>query len=82
VVKKEFVSNDKPMKQQFPVYIVSEVLMGSKRFYPEMEKIYYAVIMSTHKLGHYIKAHTIKVLTNQTLNDIFGNRDNSGRISK
>jgi hypothetical protein len=47
-----------------------------------MEKIFYAMIMSAHKLRHYFEAHTIKVLTNQPLNDIFGNRDSSGRISK
>jgi hypothetical protein len=38
--------------------------------------------MSSRKLWHYFKAHTIKVLTNQPLNDIFGNRDSSRRISK
>jgi hypothetical protein len=64
------------------VYFISEVLTGSKRFYSEIEKICYAVVMSAHKLRHYFEAHTIKVLTNQPLNDIFGNRDSSGRISK
>jgi hypothetical protein len=82
VVKKEIASNSKPMKQQFPVYFMSEVLIGSKRFYSEMEKIYYAVIMSARKLQHYVEAHTIKVPTNQLLNDIFSNRDSSDRISK
>jgi hypothetical protein len=47
-----------------------------------MEKIYYAVVMSARKLHHYFKAHIIKVLTNQPLSDIFGNRDSSGKISK
>jgi hypothetical protein len=47
-----------------------------------MEKICYAVIMSAHKLRHYFEAHTIKVLANQLLNDIFDNRDSSRRISK
>jgi hypothetical protein len=32
VVKKEIKKNDKIVKQQFPVYFVSEVLMGSKNF--------------------------------------------------
>jgi hypothetical protein len=36
-----------------------------------MEKICYAIVMSARKLRHYFEAHTIKVLTNQTLNDIF-----------
>jgi hypothetical protein len=70
------------MKQPYPVYFVSEVLIGSKRYYSKMEKICYAVITSARKLRHYFESHTIRVLTNQPLNDIFGNRDDSGRISK
>jgi hypothetical protein len=57
-------------------------LTGSKKYYSEMEKICYTVIMSARKLRHYFEAHTIKVLTNQLLNDILGNRDSCGRISK
>jgi hypothetical protein len=64
VAKKEIVSNGKPTKQQFPVCFVSEVLIGSKRFYLEMEKICYAVVMSARKLRHYFEVHTIKMLTN------------------
>jgi hypothetical protein len=56
--------------------------MGSKRFYFEMEKICYAVIMSARKLQHYFEAHTIRIPTSQPLNDIFRNRDSSRRISK
>jgi hypothetical protein len=82
VVKKEIKHKDKTVKQQLPVYFMSEVLTRSKKFYSEMEKICYAVIMSSRKLQNYFEAHTIKVLTNQPLNDIFSNRDNSGRISK
>jgi hypothetical protein len=74
--------NDRTGKQQFPVYFVSDVLTRSKKFYSEMEKICYVVIMSARKLRYYFKAHTIKVLTDQPLNDIFSNRDSSRRISK
>jgi hypothetical protein len=82
VVEKKIVSNGKPTKQQFLVYFMSEVLTGSKRFYSEIEKICYVVIMSARKLRHYFEAHTIKVLTNQLLNNIFNNRDSSDRIGK
>jgi hypothetical protein len=82
VIEKETMHNSKTTKQQFPVYFVSEVLIGSKKFDSEMEKICYAVIMSAQKLRYYFEAQTIKVLTNQLLNDIFGNRDSSRRISK
>jgi hypothetical protein len=74
--------NNKTTKQQFPVYFISKVLTGSAKFYSEMEKTCYAIIMSAWKLRHYFKAHTIKVLTNQSLNNIFSNRDSSGRINK
>jgi hypothetical protein len=50
VVEKEIVGSGKAAKQQFLVYFVSEILTGSKRFYLEMEKICYVVVMSAHKL--------------------------------
>jgi hypothetical protein len=34
------------------------------------------------KASHYFEAHRVKVLTNQSLNDIFGNLDSSARIGK
>jgi hypothetical protein len=82
VVEKKVAKDGKTMKQHFPIYFVSEVLTGSKRYYSEMEKICYAVVMSARKLHHYFEVHTIKVLTNQLLNDIFSNKDRSGWISK
>jgi hypothetical protein len=82
VIEKETIKDGRIAKQQFPVYFVSEVLTGSKKYYSEIEKICYAVIMSAKKLRHYFEAHTIKVLTNQPLNDIFDNRHSSGRINR
>jgi hypothetical protein len=82
VFEKEMARDDKNTMQQFPVYFMLEVLTGSKKYYSEMETICYEVIMSIRKLRHYFEAHMIKVLTDQPLNDIFGNRDSSDRISK
>jgi hypothetical protein len=65
-----------------PIYFVSEALAGSKKYYSEMEKICYVVVMSTRKLRYYFEAHRIRVLTNQPLNDIFGNHDSSGTVGK
>jgi hypothetical protein len=50
VIEKEITHKDKIAKRQFPVYFISEVLTGSKKFYFEMEKICYAVIMSVWKI--------------------------------
>jgi hypothetical protein len=74
VIEKEVTKESKVMKQQFPIYFVSEVLTESKKYYSKMENFCYVVIMSARKLHHYFEAHTIKVL--------FSNRDNSDRISK
>jgi hypothetical protein len=57
LIEKEITQNGKTAKQQFQVYFISEILMGSKRFYSKMEKICYAVIMSARKLPHDLK-HT------------------------
>jgi hypothetical protein len=64
VIKKEVTRNGKNTKQQFPVYFVSRVLTGSKKYYSATEKIYCVVIVSARKLQHYFEAHRIKVLTN------------------
>jgi hypothetical protein len=69
-------------KHQHPIYFVLKVLAGSKKYYSEIEKISYVVVMCSRKLRHYFEAHTIRVLMNQPLHDIFGNRDNFGRIRK
>jgi hypothetical protein len=82
VVEKEVTTNSKIVKQQFPVYFVSKVLTGSKKYYAKMGKICYVVVLSARKLRYYFEAHTIKVLTNPPLNNIFGNRGSSGQINK
>jgi hypothetical protein len=68
--------------KQIPVYFASEALSGSKIFYSELEKIAYAVIMAARKLRHYFEGHRIRVINNQSLNDLFANREASTRIIK
>jgi hypothetical protein len=80
VQEKETTKNDTKVSHQVPIYFVSEALAGSKKYYSEMKNICYAVVMSVRKLQHYFEAHRVRVLTNQPLNDIFGNKDSSGRI--
>jgi adenylate cyclase class IV len=55
------------------IYFVSKALAVSKKYYLKMEKICYTVVMSVRKLRHYFKAHRVRVLINQLLNDIFRN---------
>jgi hypothetical protein len=82
VIEKEILQVDAMAKQQYPVYFVSEVLAGSTKYYSKVETICYVVIMIARKLQHYFEAHTIRVITNQPLHNIFSNRGNSGRIGK
>jgi hypothetical protein len=82
VQESEVCKEGRRLSQQVPIYFVSEALAGTKKYYCEMEKICYVVVMSARKLHHYFKAHRVRVLTNQPLNDIFRNRDCSGKIGK
>jgi hypothetical protein len=77
VIKKEVAHKVNTTKQLYPVYFVSEVLAGSIKYCSEVEKICYAVVMSARKLPHYFEAHTIRVLADQPLHDIFVNWNNS-----
>jgi hypothetical protein len=82
VTGKEITHNSKVAKQQFLAYFILEVPTGCKRFYSEMEKICYMVIMNVRRLWHYFEAHTIRIATSQPLIDILGNRDSSRKIHK
>ena len=59
--------------KQFPVYFVSEALLGAKLNYFDLEKIAYNVVMASRKLKHYFQAHRIKVLSAQPLEALFCN---------
>ena len=69
-------------KVQRPVYYISEVLTESKVRYPHVQKLLYAVLISSRKLRHYFHENKITMVTNFPLQDILRNRDATGRISK
>ena len=54
-------------KVQHPVYYVSKRLLDAELRYPDMEKLAYALVISSRKLQPYFQAHTIEVLTNYPL---------------
>src|SRR6266508_3918066 len=69
-------------KVQHPAYFVSEVLYESKIRYPQVQKILYAVLITSRKVVHYFQAHPISVVTSFPIGDILHNRDATGRITK
>jgi hypothetical protein len=69
-------------KVQWLIYNVSEVLIDSKKQYPYVQKLLYALLITSHKLRCYFKGHKITVITDFPLGDILHNRDATGRISK
>jgi ribonuclease HI len=67
---------------QRPVYFVSEVLSESKARYQPVQKLLYAVLITSRKLRHYFQEYSISVITDYPLGDILRNQDATGRISK
>jgi hypothetical protein len=67
---------------QCPVYFVSEVLSESKARYQPVQKLLYAVLITSRKLRHYFQEYSISVITDYPLCNILRNQDATGRISK
>jgi hypothetical protein len=67
---------------QRPVYFVSEVMSESKACYQPVQKLLYAVLITSRKLRHYFREYSISVVTDYPLGDILWNQDGTRRISK
>jgi hypothetical protein len=67
---------------EIPVYYISEVRIDSKTRYPHVQKLLYALLITSRKLRHYFKSHKITIITEIPLRDILRNKDAIGRISK
>jgi hypothetical protein len=46
IQEKETTKEDKKISHQVPIYFVSKASIGSKKYYLEMEKIGYTVVIS------------------------------------
>jgi hypothetical protein len=80
IVKRQEDNHAYPVQR--PVYFVSEVLLESKARYQPVQKLLYAVLITSRKLRHYFQEYSISVVTDYPLGDILWNQDAIGRISK
>jgi hypothetical protein len=69
-------------KVQRPIYFISEVLNESKARYLQVQKLIYAILITSQKLKHYFDGYRVMVKTNFPLGDIIQNKDANGCIVK
>lgn len=67
---------------QRSVYFISEVLSESKAHCPSIQKLLYAILITSRKLRHYFDEYQILVITEFTLADILHKWVTIGRMSK
>ena len=66
---------------QKPVYFVNKALHGAEERYSQIEKLAFALIMTSRKLRPYFQAHTIRVVTKYPLRKVMQKLDLSGRLA-
>ena len=73
---------NKQCEEQKSVYYVSQTLLDAQTWYLPLEKLAWALVMSSRKLVQYFQAHTIVVVTKHPLKGLLWKVDFSGLIAQ
>jgi hypothetical protein len=77
-----FISTHRKIGHSPLYHFISEALSGAKKFYSELEKMTYVVVMAARKLNHYFQSYSITVPTSYPLREIQENKESLVRIGK
>ncbi|PKA52966.1 RNA-directed DNA polymerase like [Apostasia shenzhenica] len=67
---------------QHPIFYTNHMLLDTESWYPILEKLALALLMTARKLRPYFQSHTIQVVTDQPLLKILHTPEVSGRLLK